>query len=926
MAETSIHKAINNLIEERIKLLEKEAELRKEAGQSDHEFLQQKDRLEGVQKKVNDAFEWGRRTIEKYAASLTTAALAHRAYRIATTSSASATQQFLLTTQSINTASTSYESVAKRAREYQKVVQQDVRMARLYGIEVENIRRVSDEWMKTQRFLGGINRKQQGEIKRLTDATIRYAKVMGVDGTELVKQASTRMFQYGESADHAMKSLLDVYGAARNVNAELQRLGSDKAMLWGDDFARIVEEASTRTHGFTQNLGNLSAAMAYSVKQANLAKQSYNATLEAGKAMGQFITGGDEDAMTMNVGLRMLDRLKAAIEPGGELAKEFLQDFTETQQAELQKVAGMVATTNARDLGLQLADTLATSKMGIEELLKLTKELGSSTGDIVPILMNMRHLSRGQAIELARQLKDASSVEEVMRGITAQYEGQQKETQKITDNVEGMTALIRAEGGKVTTIPILDRALVPIDRIIGDISAHFEDFGNVSKYALVAGVLAAGQFIKTFISIRGAVSGVLPKLQAAAVATQQMALGAAEYSAAMRTSAAPGAVGKGATPATAVVPAVTSGMQRALAPFSAGTALRVVGMGGPGATSGKVPPIVAGTSPESKAHAPTVVGAPPATTDAPPSKSPGRVRRAMTNPLTMLAAYMAGDYMLSPDSAADPESGKEKAKGIGRKGLSAAMIWAMLGMPGKAALGGLGAKAVGLGGSALGAMSGIFGGGSGGAAASGAAGTGAVGGAAGAGAILAPAAIGMVTAGTMLAPVMMAARAGGMKKGLIKLSQLLGHPLSEVDFGKGQYSGAVQYLAEDPGLTKQLHTQNVISDEMFRHTQLLTSLSSRGMDPTTEAAWREMIKLDKQPKTDVPIEAYQSTRSSVARPLDRASGQNLTSTITGGRGVGKVTGVNSNGMATVTVPMQLEIEGALSIPAEYDRLKSTRGG
>jgi len=555
--QTGLQRSINRLIEQRIGLLEKEIEVRKKAGEQVSAAEKDVAKLRESQKKTNDVFEWGERIVKKYAASLTTLALAHRAYKIAVSSSRGETEHFIQSAQRLDSVSTSIKEIGRRAREYQEVVKNDIKLASRYGMELDKVKSVSDGWMKQQRFVDGYTREQQQSIRKLTELTIQYSKVLGVDASQLTQQAAKRMFQYGESAEEALHKIGRMRSNVEVLNATMsEHFGEKAAYLWVDDFSSLVNEAAGSTRGFIHDLDALSAAMAWSAEKATEAKLSYNQALNAAKAMGQFVTGGgNENAMSTILGLRFLEKIKKSRGPDGKLSEDFLAQFNESQRAELQKITSLIGTTNEKDLALYIADALASSKMGIRELLDLTNELGASSGDIVPILMQQRGLNRQQAIEIARQLKEAESLEAVAEGIAGQYKKAADENERMHSEGE-LKRLSRAEGGKVfAQLPYVDAVWERTDELIGGVKAHFADFGNVAKYALAGAALAAAGFVRSMGGIKG-LTGTFA--------------GIGNFGRSMAT----GGVG-GMTSA-----AIASGTRQALLPYSAGGALRVMPIGG----------------------------------------------------------------------------------------------------------------------------------------------------------------------------------------------------------------------------------------------------------------------------------------------------------------------------------------------------------
>ena len=947
-----LHTRINNVLQKRIELLEKEIDLQKEAGKTTSAAEAHLSNVQKIQKRVNEAFEYATDVVKRYASMLGTAALAHRAYAIATSSSKGATEQFLLTAQSLDKASTSYAAIAKRAKAYQKVMAEEIRIAQKYGLELDHVRAVSNSWMKTMRFTV-YNDKNIKKIKELTDKTLVYAKVIGIDSSELVQKASHRMFQYGESADSAMDNILGLYGATQAVNKSIAKLTGKNPVLWAEDFSKLVEEAASNTQNFTQDIGMLSAAMADSVKNAAKAGETYNATLEAGRAMGKFITGGGENAMSSVIGLRMLEKLKKARGKDGKLSADFLKDFNESQKADMQKVADMVGTTNEKDLALYLSDSAATSKAGIRELLRLTEELGSKTGDIVPILEQQRGLTRAQALEMAHQLKMAKNVDEVMDNITSQYESQKAETEQIKANTEGMTAIMRAESGKVTTVPWIDETLEKLDVLTGEVKAHFTDAGTVMKYAFIAGLLSLVQFLRTANSLRTTLSSVASAARVVAAETQAAAAAATVQAAATAKTQRNGA----ATAITAAETAAAGGLLNGaakplggmLAPYSIGNALRVfvtnsgaiAAMGGATSHMPTVPiPVGGGGGPiGGEQHAPTGGPHMPAPTGSPAGGGGWRSRigSMASNPMAIMAAYTAADYMLSSNNTVASEAQQlgpdgnpietpekstiDKLKGMGSDALNAVMMWWMLGSPGKETAG----KAISglmerFGAAGSGGVGRVAGGfmkqvmsrfATGGIAEAGASSLGGVS-LLGAGAALGA---GSLAAGAIVAPMYYAAKSGETPERLRTLSHFLRHPVRESDIDSAMKPEILRYLAANPREAAELVSEGVLDGKLLETVAGMSSMGGsmlRQSAISSTAPARSYSGYDTGQPSRQPQQQYGSSTGSSIR-------------VAGAKGSGSISDVSPDGRTRIVVPMEIEINNGFQLPAAYDKAKAAAG-
>lgn len=792
--QSRLQRTINNLLEKRIKLVEREIELQQQQGRAIGGLSRDAKRLTDAQRKVNEAFEWGEQTVKRYATAVGAVALAHKAYSIATSSSQKSTAQWLHTAQGLGGIATSYDEIGRRAREYQEIVKNDVMLSAQFGTQLEEVRRVSERWVRVLRFVNGYSAENVRHVRDLTEVTIAYSKVLGEDQVAVVEKAENRMWRYGESAEEALRNLIQIRSATVAVNNALSDLkGNKEAYLWPDDFSKLVEQAQQNTRGWVQDISTLTSAMAASAQQAQETGLSYDESMKAAEAMGKFVTGGGaEGGFTMILGLRFIERIKAARDEVGELREAFLSQYSETERAELKRLNRLEQMgTNYKDLSLLAHDTFATSEIGIRELIRLTREMGGGRVDMMPILERERNLTREEASLIQSMLFDMKSEDEVLNRILQNREAANKETKSAESNMEGLVQQSRALEGKVFGVKALDDAIMGWDKLVGKVRAHFEDTGTVLKYAIAAAVISGFQLVRAFNSVKLSAAQIATSMQVAARATTAMVV-------ASKTGGAGGLMVPGKTVYTNTEKRLIAAQASSMAGGGRGGA---AGAGAGGGTT--IVPYMGGSGgglPTSGAAAGAAGGR--------FGKIRGALGRAGRNPIAMMAAFIAADYAISEATAASPgDTGKSTASKKMLSGAgSAGMLWAMLGAPGKGAIGkGLGWAGKGamqLGGRAVGSSLGMAGVGVAGA--------------------------GLGTAAAFAAPAAMFA--GGIEKArtvegrLRYVHRISNQAVGRRVFDKQEYDRILTGLAADPELANRLRNEKVIDNQVY------SDAMSRGRD------------------------------------------------------------------------------------------------
>lgn len=599
---SEIQRKMNDVLSKRIRLLEKEIKLAEKKGEIDEKAVRELQHVKKLQTDVNKSLEDGANVVKtlkdiyhKYAAAMTATALSIKTYQIATSSAEKAVKRHIRAATDL---SVSYSDIGKLARSYTEVLKNDIKISKQYGVELKAVNEVSNKWIDTFRFIGPYSKAQREDVKKLTEQTIAYAGVLDMDFIKLQEKATDRVFKFGESGTEAMENLLYMRGAVNSVNKSLDTTGKT-GNLFVEDFTKAVDEASAGTKGWTQDTKNLAAAMAWSAKRAFEAGESYDAATVAAKAMGKIITvgGGQESPIMHQVGLMLTRRIEAARGAGGELGADFLSRFTETQQASLKQLNYLMVNNkiNPRLVNRMLVDMLSTSEEGIRATVGMLYELRASEGDISNILQEQLHLSDQEAIAMQYQLATAKDEEEVVRAIAKMRGDANKETEDaISNSEEGLKNLRRAQEGITTGFEWFDKYIrEPVDSVVASIKAIFTDVQKVGIMAGVAIVLAVRRAVRGYAQFKSYAASI-------EMSTKRMSDYATKAAAAMgaggglttRGMAGPGAAGVSTT-------AVQRGMGSALAPYSAGRALRVMdvsGRGGPGTPGKGAPGIVPGAA------------------------------------------------------------------------------------------------------------------------------------------------------------------------------------------------------------------------------------------------------------------------------------------------------------------------------------------
>lgn len=486
--------ALNTLLSKRIELLEKEIEVAKESKIEHTNLLKEQKRLAESQKSLNDFIDKGVDFVQKYTSAVGAMVLAQKAITLAQDTSRKSTEQWLKAAQPLDKLSNTYGEIGKRAKAYQKIVKQDIVIAAIYGSTVEEVNRVSEAWLDTMRFTDiGAHTEQ---IEKLTKTTLIYSKLLGKDAAAVQKQAEFRMFQYGESAEVAMHSLLKLRTATESVNAEFKDSGA--AALWADDFESAVSEVIQGTDGFVQDIDRVNATMALTAASAFKMGQSYNQALESAKAMGKLFVGGGEGALQIRSGMMIIENLRSQRDETGKLKKEYLDMFTDTEKASIERLNRMdLEGKNMKDLALLARDSLGTTEAGQRAILETLEQIGLFRGsDLLPLMQSELGMSREMAASITDLATEFKTVDGLMAAINEKQADSQKRAEDLVKEEGALIKLMRSAGGRVVGIETIDRTIQGMDTLIGKTKAFATDVTVLMAGALGAGAIAVTQFIR----------------------------------------------------------------------------------------------------------------------------------------------------------------------------------------------------------------------------------------------------------------------------------------------------------------------------------------------------------------------------------------------------------------------------------------------
>ena len=532
-AQSGALRSINEALSSQIKLLEERIKLDKEAKRSTYGMSRSLDTVSKTQESFNMLLGKGRDFMNKYSAAAITTAAALRYYSIATESAAKSTARFLETGQRLDRVSLSYSAIAKRAKNYQKVTMKNARIAGVFGMELERVNAVSDQWLKVQRNISLGSKSTRDNIADLTKQTIAFSKFVGIDGAELVKKAEHRMWQYGESGEEALGRIMHLTNVTVAFNEDMERFSGKKgAYLWPDDFARVVNAAADRTDGFVENVESLSAAMAASAKWAQKAGLSYNESLVAAEAMGKLLTGATGGAR-LSIGLKMVEDIDKAIDAQGKLKDNYIQGLTETEKAEIERIAALKA--SDRERAELLYDALKGSEVSVKATLDSITEWGIKGESTIPFLERQLGMTKHEASLIQSMLESGKSRAEIEAEILSINKRSRAMTLGHILDTNSLTKAVRALAGAASGNVIMSKIMEGVDYIKGLFVAATEN-ADLMFAVMVGGAAVVGsQVVRHIGTLVAGLRQAGLTMKAVATLTTHAANEAQRYAAALRS-------------------------------------------------------------------------------------------------------------------------------------------------------------------------------------------------------------------------------------------------------------------------------------------------------------------------------------------------------------------------------------------------------
>ena len=588
--QNALQRAMNKILGRRVELLKEQETIETKVVESTKGMTKaNKELLKSTKELVTTS------TIYKdIAVALTAGALAYKSLDTAVRAANTSQRQWLDTSSGIDNMSTSIQNVAKRAQNYQKIQAGNAKTAWEYGKRLEDVRSISDRWIKTMRYTKSSDANRES-LEKLTRQTILYSDVLGIDAAKLQEEAAERMFKYGESHEDAQESIVKTKFQVIALNKSMSDLSPNQAAVFDDDFKQRVDAVAQSTTGYASDLGNVNAIMASAIERGGRLGMTYDQMMDSATSLSKFLTGSgmSENANAM-VGIQLMKDFNAALDERGELKQSYLSLHDEETQKQLKQLAiakkkGLVETIAAGELQRITAQT----NTGIDARTKLVDDLTRSGMDATMAFMQLG-LSEAEAYQ-AGQLYSEGGSESLKAEMARNKEKTQVERDKATEKAlkrttQGLTPgglpMLAADAGtteankkiaELTGIDISKRLAEKginteggISGMIGQGMGQFEKSENTM---VAAAAVAGGSFLRRKMQERA------QSKQEKAEAAQQAAAAQAGLGGGGDTAGYGGAAGGGGSTASAVAAGVSAALERYT---EDGNQLRTTGTGGGG--------------------------------------------------------------------------------------------------------------------------------------------------------------------------------------------------------------------------------------------------------------------------------------------------------------------------------------------------------
>jgi len=569
-------KGVNDALAEGTKSTEKAIDAHKRYARSAKDIVQSQGRIRSLMAETKEIVKDTAKTYGRdMVAGISAAALANKAYQDSVTATSKSTRQWLSTSQRIDDISFSFDAITKRAMQYQKVQMGNTRVAYEFGATVQEVTNISDKWIQTLRY-NEVTDVSQKSLEKLTEQTLLYSRVLGTDANRLQEEAAQRMFKYGESHDEALTNIVRVRHQVVALNDDLRDLFPNQAAIFDDDFQNRLDAVAKGTKGYTQDLGNMSAALSVAIERGQKMGMTYNQSMDAAEKFANFLSGNNLDQRTQTmVGLDLLEKFQENIGPGGKISEDYLAQFNPQIQSQLQMIAqarqrGQVDTIVAR----RLQSTLASTEQGMGAQLDLLQNLAGRGGDVAHILQRMG-MDEMEAYTVSDLLASGGGREELM-GAIRRSRGAASNQARTAGGEDAMRRMSLGHQGAVGTLAAEAVTGRNVGRDAGQYMAYLED-SRVTG-AAAGGIAAFGIAGRLYDAYKkGGVSGAMGEIPGAL--SEQAGVGGGAGDTYGGGSGAAGAIPADNDMANAVAIGVDAVLQKYT---TEGNMLRVSGAGGEG--------------------------------------------------------------------------------------------------------------------------------------------------------------------------------------------------------------------------------------------------------------------------------------------------------------------------------------------------------
>lgn len=245
-------------------------------------------------------------------------------------------------------------------------------------------------------------------INNLTNETALFAKICNIDLGEAVNMASTRIHQYGMSAEEAISDMVQMRSTLLAMSSGIK--GTNIPL---DDMVKLIDEASQSSQSYIVDARLMTQAMRGAANQAVALGASKKQAMDITKGMGEVLSKAP-DFIALPTGLDLLSQLT-----GGD-SEKFLSKFNEATRTQLIDIKKMAdeGKVNPYYLARTLNDVIGSSTAGIEAQLDRFGQYlkGDQLDAAITVLMKGYGIKNvSTAMNIAKMLKTVQEDRQIFK-------------------------------------------------------------------------------------------------------------------------------------------------------------------------------------------------------------------------------------------------------------------------------------------------------------------------------------------------------------------------------------------------------------------------------------------------------------------------------------------------------------------------------